>query len=119
MRLLPKLPVTIVFIEKVGKICYTSYMKSSSSLPENLSSILWSYDLGKLDLKNDRRAILINIINYGNWNQWRWLVKTYSPTVVREEIKEIPATAFRPGALKLISLLLKVSIPQHARKRSQ
>ena len=119
MRLLPKLPVTIVFIEKVGKICYTSYMKSSSSLPENLSSILWSYDLGKLDLEKNRRVILVSVINYGDWNQWRWLIKTYGSTVVREELKKMSPTAFRPGALKLISLLLKVSITQHARKSSQ
>lgn len=55
------------------------------SIPDFLQSSLWSYDLSKLDKKQDRRLIVTQIINYGDDKQLLWLKKNYS----RKEIKEV------------------------------
>ena len=58
---------------------------SSRTLPENLKSLFWSYKFENLDCEKDKRLIVVQIINYGNWSQWKWLVNNYG----REEIKKI------------------------------
>ncbi len=88
--------------------------KTSKKIPKDLQPILWSYNLDLLDLERDKNRIVINIINYGKWKQWQWLVKQYSREEIRKIIKETPITEFRSRALKLISLLLNIKHFQYA-----
>lgn len=78
-------------------------------LPESFKPLLWSYDISRLDVERDKNRIVINAINYGDLSHWRWLVKVYLAEEVRRIIEATPASEFRPGALKLVSLLLGIS----------
>lgn len=79
-----------------------------TSLPLNLKPIFWSYNFTALDPEKDKRRIIINIINYGNWKDWQWLLKQYGQEEVKKTIEQTPITEFRDRALKLISLLLAI-----------
>ena len=83
-------------------------------LPQNLKSLFWSYDFSKLDPQQDERLIIINVINYGNWKQWQWLVSFYGQDKVRRRLKEIPASELRAPALRLIALLLGLESQSYA-----
>ncbi len=80
----------------------------SNALPENLKPLFWSYNFENLDREKDKRLIVIQIINYGNWSQWKWLVDNYRREEVKRIIESIPAASFRLGAFKLISSLLTI-----------
>lgn len=54
------------------------------ALPKFLQPYLASYDLTKLDIKQDKKLIITQILNKGNYQALQWLGKTYS----RKEIKE-------------------------------
>lgn len=82
---------------------------SKVTLPESFKPLLWSYDISRLDAGRDKNRIVINTINYGDLSHWRWLVKTYSVEEVKRIVETTLASEFRPGALKLISLLLGIS----------
>lgn len=79
------------------------------TLPESFKPLLWSYDAQKLDIEKDKRRIIINLINYGDLKHWRWLIEAYSAKEVGQIIETTLSSEFRPGALKLISLLLGIS----------
>lgn len=89
-------------------LCYYVCM-SKITLPESFKPLLWSYDISRLDVERDKNRIVINTINYGDLSHWRWLVDVYSAEKVRRIIETIPISEFRPGALKLVSLLLGIS----------
>lgn len=75
-------------------------------IPKDLATVLWSYDVSKLDLWRDRRTIIVNAINYGDLKQWRWLVKSYGAGEVKQVIANERSTALRHRARKLFLLLL-------------
>ena len=90
-------------------------MKTGQSiLPLSLKPLFWSYDFSKLDPRQNIRLIIINIINYGNWEHWQWLINFYGEDKVIRIIEETPRSEFRRPALKLISLLLGVKKQRYA-----
>lgn len=83
-------------------------------LPKDFKHLLWSYDFSKIDLEKDAERIIINTINYGNWQHWQWLVGYYGPEKVKRIIENTPISEFRIRALKLISLLLNIKKMKYA-----
>lgn len=55
------------------------------SLPKFLQSVLWSYDIKKIDIKTDKELIIQQVLNWGTEKQLKWLFKTYS----KKEIKHV------------------------------
>jgi ABC-type uncharacterized transport system ATPase subunit len=85
-----------------------------TKLPLNFKSLFWSYKFSSIDPERHKKSIIINAINYGRWEHWQWLIKNYGREKVKKIIKEIPASEFRPRALKLISLLLNIKKLKYA-----
>lgn len=57
----------------------------SIPLPEFLKGCLWSFDLQKLDKKDDFKRIVTNIMIYGDLKATRWLLDHYD----RERIASV------------------------------
>ena len=83
-------------------------MSQKIKLPKDFKWLLWSYKFSKIDPEKDKRAIIINMINYGNWRQWQWLIKKYSPKYIKQFLINTPMSEFRQRALTLISILLNI-----------
>jgi len=83
-------------------------------VPKWFQKLYWWGNSAKIDVQNNQRVVVAQIINRGNWDQWKWLAKTYGKNELREMLRSIPASEFRPGALKLISLLLGISKMNYA-----
>ncbi len=65
--------------------------RNNLRLPKSLNSILWSYDLKNLSLERDKEIIITQVLNYGLWDDIKWLLKTYG----EDEIKEVVANPGR------------------------
>lgn len=86
-------------------------MKTKSKkpkLPNDFKPLLWSYKFSEIDPKKDKRTIIVNTLNYGNWQQWQWLVKRYGRRYIKEFLINTPMSEFRQRALTLISILLDI-----------
>ena len=77
-------------------------------LPKSFKYLLWSYNFSKIDPQRDKERIIINTINYGNWEHWKWIVKNYGKETIKRIIENTPKSEFRERALMLICLLLKI-----------
>ncbi len=77
-------------------------------LPEFFRPLMWSYKFSDVNLEKDQRDIIVNSVNYGDLEHWQWLVKTYGKEPLKKRLANIPFSEFRPGAVKLISLLLNL-----------
>jgi hypothetical protein len=56
-----------------------------TKIPKKMKWLFWSYDIESLNLKRDKDYIIPQVLNYGTWDDLKWLFKVYS----REEIKEV------------------------------
>jgi hypothetical protein len=83
-------------------------------LPKNFKPLFWWCKFSSLDPKKHKKSIIVQTINRGDWWHWRWIVKYYGRTRLKKIIKEIPMSEFRPPALKLICLLLKIKKLKYA-----
>lgn len=83
-------------------------ISNTKKLPPSFKSLFWSYNFDLLDIKKHKRVVIVNILNYGDLNQWRWLIKTYGRKGIKEFIENIPASEFRKPILILLPLLLGV-----------
>lgn len=45
--------------------------------PRFLQSVLWSYDISKMDINKDKELIIQQVLNYGNWQALQWLFDNY------------------------------------------
>jgi len=79
-----------------------------SALPPFFKSLFWGYDFNSIDLIKDKKLIIINTLNYGNLEHWRWLVKRYGKRNLRNIIELTPKSEFRKEVVPLIKLLLGV-----------
>jgi len=77
-------------------------------LPQNFKPLLWSYKFSAIDPEKDKRTIIVNTINYGNWEQWRWIVTNYGRGYIKQFLVNTPKSQFFDRPLDLISLLLGI-----------
>jgi hypothetical protein len=101
------------------EIWYDSDMKNESShsdgtIPQYFKPILWSYDIDKIDLESSKSTIIINTINYGNLQHWKWLMYHYGKDIIREVLGTVPVTSIRPRVQRLATLLFDIKTFNHA-----
>lgn len=119
--------ISLVIIHEMGflvksiGICYNSRMlkKERGGIPSAMRPLFWSYEFEKLDPEKDKRLIIMQVINYGNWEDWKWLLKNYGREEIKKAIQDAPASSFRPQALKLITLLLEAAEPKYASRSAR
>jgi hypothetical protein len=73
--------------------------------PESLRPLFWSYDFSRIDLERHRKTIIVQVLNYGTFSQWRWLIETYGRAAVRGVLERIPATEIKPRTRRLTALV--------------
>lgn len=82
--------------------------KSSQKPPRSFKPLLWSYDFAKLDLNNDKKVIITNVINYGNLAQWKWIRDFYGLANLRKTLMSITTTELRDRVRPLVQLVFSI-----------
>ena len=78
------------------------------TLPDTLRPLLWSYDFRRIDPLRHKKTIVLQTLNYGTLDQWRWLIKSYGREGVREVLTRVAASEMKPRALGLAALVFGV-----------
>jgi hypothetical protein len=73
----------------------------SKKLPQSFKPYFWSYDFSKIDSDKNKKTVVSQITNYGTIDDWRWLVRNYGWSGVRDTLID-----FRPGEIKKRTLKL-------------
>ncbi len=77
-------------------------------IPQSVKTTLWSYNTEKIDLKEHKRAIIGQVLNYGDKQATDWLFNTYSKKVLKEEAGQIPLGQWDKKSLALWKLILDI-----------
>ncbi len=80
--------------------------KKKQKLPEDFKWLFWGYKFNKINPIKSKRLIIVNTFNYGNLQQWKYLVKLYGFEDLRETLRNIPASEFRRPSMRLLIKLL-------------
>lgn len=85
-----------------------------TKLPQSFKDLFWWCRFSKIDPERDKRLIIVQTINYGEWEHWLWLMKYYGKENLKAIIHEMPVSEFRSRGLKLICLLLGIKKLKYA-----
>ncbi len=88
-------------------------------LPSFFKPLFWSYKFSSINPEENIKTIIVNTINYGEWAHWQWLVKYYGRENLKKIIEDISLSEFRPGSLRLISLLLGIKKMKYASRSAK
>ena len=80
-----------------------------SSLPEAFRPLFWSYHFSALDAVEDKKTIIIQLLNYGTLTHWRWLIDEYGRNEITRTLEAIPATELKPRTRALASILFSIT----------
>ena len=97
-----------------GKYDTIKYMKSvklklQRQPPEIFRPLLWGLKWDALDIWEDRHDIILNTVNYGSLEHWRWIIKTYGKTTIRCVLEKRLVTEFHRGSLNLARIIFSLS----------
>ena len=80
--------------------------------------MLWGLRWDDIDVDEDKEDIIVNTVNEGTLEQWRWLVGAYGKDVIREVLERRLETEFHPESRNLAKIMFGVAQFQHVRKSS-
>lgn len=80
----------------------------TDTLPQSVQSVLWSYDLTKIDLELHKKLIIAQVLNFGTKDATDWLFKTYDRSEIRFLANQIPTGQWNRKSLALWSLILDI-----------
>lgn len=90
------------------------------NLPAEVRVCLWSYDTSRLDLEQDKKRIITNVLTRGTAPATAWLSRTYAYNDIREAVEDPMPGEWDAKSLNLWSLLYGVpfSLDSRALKTS-
>jgi len=56
-------------------------------IPKQFQRILWSYNIDKMDLEEDKKEIITQVLNYGTWEDLKLLYRLYPEKDIKEVVK--------------------------------
>ena len=93
-------------------------VKKRRQPPAHFHPLLWSLRWDDIDIDEDKEDIIVNTINEGTLDQWRWLMNTYGRDIVREVLQNRLATEFHPESRHLAQALFSLHSFRNARTSS-
>lgn len=61
--------------------------KSKIKIPKEMQWLFWSYPVEELDLEKDKEYIITQSLNYGTWEDLKWLFRVYSEKEIKKVLK--------------------------------
>ena len=55
-------------------------------VPRSFERVLWSYHIGRMDMAEDKRQIIPQVLNYGTWKELKLLFKYYSEADIKAAV---------------------------------
>lgn len=77
-------------------------------IPQFLKSNFWFVEFNKLDLERDKEFIVFQILNFGGFEDWKWLFSNYPKDEIRQVVEKSLATAWFRQSLSLWQHVLDV-----------
>ncbi|PIV12808.1 MAG: hypothetical protein COS47_00565 [Candidatus Nealsonbacteria bacterium CG03_land_8_20_14_0_80_36_12] len=84
--------------------------KIKSKIPKKMQWLFWSVDVNDLDLKKDKNYIILQALNYGTWEDLKWLFKIYSEREIKNTVKNPGRGLWFRGVLNFWNLMFSLKL---------
>lgn len=92
--------------------------KRNNRLPKFLQFVLWSYDSNKIDLEKDKEIIITQILNYGDWQDLKWLYSVYNEGDIKRVVSHPSRGLWFEKVLNFWEKMFNLRIPKKVRQKA-
>lgn len=93
-------------------------MNKTKKIPKSLQSVLWSYNLNAMDLEEDKEAIITQVLNYGSWEEIKWLYSVYPEGDIKLVVTHPKRGLWFERVLNFWEKMFDIHIPKKIRHQS-
>jgi hypothetical protein len=86
----------VVELEAVKVIIFVMQRVSTSRIPVGLKPYFQEYNLARLNIDNDANIIIQRTLEFGTWDEIRWLFETYRSKRIRLFVREHGERLLKP-----------------------
>lgn len=87
---------------------------SSHSIPSSLALFFQEYDFSELSIEEDVNLIIQRTLEYGDWDELRWLFQVYGAKRIRKFIRLLGERSLRPPTFNYWRKLLRIRKWEHS-----
>lgn len=87
-------------------------------IPKKMKWLFWSYDINSLNLKKDKEYIIAQVLNYGTWEDLRWLRNVYSEKDIKEVVKNPSRGVWFEKVLNFWTTIFDIHLKPEIRKKA-
>jgi len=86
-----------------------------TKIPNVFAPFLWSYNLENMDLENDKRRIITNVLNWGTKRATSFLFKVYKKNDIKKVVASPMSGEWSKKSLNFWALIFNLSTPNQKR----
>lgn len=90
----------------------------TKKLPENFARALWSYNLDKMDSQEDKKEIITQVLNHGNWDDLKLLFELYSEKEIKEVVESPRRGVWFKKVLNFWTTIFDIRLKKDVRERA-
>lgn len=79
-----------------------------NTLPVSFKPLFWSYNFSEINPQKESKTVVIQTINYGDLDHWKWIIDYYGKSIVKKTLMDLPATEIKPRTRRLLSLIFNL-----------
>ena len=87
-------------------------------VPKKMQWLFWSCDVEDLDLEKDKEYIVIQLLNYGTWEDLKWLFTVYSEKEIKNVIKNPSRGLWFKDVLNFWNLMFNLKLKKKTLERA-
>jgi len=91
---------------------------SKAKIPKKMRWLFWSYDIKSLDLNADKDYIIAQVLNYGDWDDVKWLLKIYPEVKIRKAIKNPSRGVWFEKVLNFWTTIFNIRLRKNVRQKA-
>jgi len=93
-------------------------VKIKIKIPKKMKWLFWSYDINSLDLEIDKDYIISQVLNYGTWEDLKWLFKVYRKRDIKNIVKNPKRGIWFKKVLNFWTTIFNISLKKNILKRA-
>jgi len=87
-------------------------VRKKIKIPSKMKWLFCSYDVESLDLKDDKDYIITQTLNYGVWDDLKWLYKAYSEKDIKAVLKNPIRGVWFEKVLNFWTTIFGINLPK-------
>ena len=88
------------------------------TIPLKLRWLFWSYDIKSLDVKGDKDYIITQVLNYGTWDDVKWLLETYPEKEIKKIVKNPDRGVWFEKVLNFWTTIFNIRLKKDVREKA-